>query len=142
MTILRGRHLCFVLLLHFRLFASSSLLSGMWLYVVYVYVCFVAPVCGMSGLSSFRDPSTLNVNFYVLLFTVQLSIIFVNNQLDAQFFFTYVYFYSIYVSGSHVPIIGRINCTNTTSGICHSYCNFRLFTSFQSDIYHMSYLYN
>jgi len=33
--------------------------------------------------------------------------IFVNNQLDAQFFM-YVYFYSLHVSGSHVPIIRRI----------------------------------
>jgi len=45
--------------------------------------------------------------------------IFVNNQLDAQFFFMYVYYYSLHVSGSHVPIIRRINCINTTSGICH-----------------------
>jgi len=45
---------------------------------------------------------------------------FVNNQLDAQFFFMYVCFYSLYVSGSHAPIIRRINCINTTSGICHS----------------------
>jgi hypothetical protein len=45
--------------------------------------------------------------------------IFVNNQLDAQFFFIHVYFYSLDVSGSHVPIIRRINCINTTSGICH-----------------------
>jgi hypothetical protein len=43
-----------------------------------------------------------------------------NNQLDAQFFFMYVDFYSLNVSGSHVPIIRRINCINTTSGICHS----------------------
>jgi hypothetical protein len=57
--------------------------------------------------------------FYVLL-TVHLSIIFVNNQLDAQFLSMYVYFYSVHVSGSHVPIIRRINCINTTSGICHS----------------------
>jgi len=35
-------------------------------------------------------------------------------------FFMYVYFYSLHVSGSHVPIIRRINCINTTSGICHS----------------------
>ena len=56
--------------------------------------------------------------FYVLL-TVHLDIIFVNNQLDAQFFFMYIYFYSLQVSGSHVPIIRRINCINT-SGICHS----------------------
>jgi len=45
---------------------------------------------------------------------------FVNNQLDAQFFFMYVYFYSLRVSGSRLPIIRRINCINTTSGICHS----------------------
>jgi len=46
-------------------------------------------------------------------------LIFVNNQIDAQFFFMYVYFYSLHVSGSHVPIIRRINCINITSGICH-----------------------
>jgi len=61
--------------------------------------------------------------FYVLL-TVHLGIIFVNDQLDAQFFFMYVYFYSLHVSGSHLPIIRRINCINTT---------------FQSDIYQMLY---
>jgi len=46
-------------------------------------------------------------------------LIFVRNQLGAQFFFMYVYFYSLHVSGSHVPIIRIINCINTTSGICH-----------------------
>jgi hypothetical protein len=49
--------------------------------------------------------NTENLFFYVLL-TVYLGIIFVNNQLDAQFFFMYVYFYSLLISGSHVPIIG------------------------------------
>jgi hypothetical protein len=73
------------------------------------------------------------VNLYVLL-TVHLGIIFVNNQLDAQLLFMYFYFYSLHVSGSHVPIIRRINCINTTSGICH-----RTKRSFiQSDIYQMS----
>jgi hypothetical protein len=48
------------------------------------------------------------------------NIIFVNNQLDTQFFLMYIYFYSLHVSGSHVPIIRRINCINTTSGIFHS----------------------
>jgi len=57
--------------------------------------------------------------FYVLLTVQHLGIIFVNNQLDAQIFFMYVYFYSLRVSGSRVPIIRRINCINTTSGICH-----------------------
>jgi hypothetical protein len=51
---------------------------------------------------------------------VHLGIILVNNQFDAQFFFVYVYFYSVHISDSHVPIIRRINCINTTSGICHS----------------------
>ena len=44
--------------------------------------------------------------FYVLL-TVRPGMILVNNQLDTQFFM-YVYFYSLHVSGSHVPIIKRI----------------------------------
>jgi hypothetical protein len=58
-----------------------------------------------------------------------LSRIVVNNQHDAQFFSMYVYFYSLHVSGSHVPIIRRINYINTTSGICH-------------DIYQMLHWYN
>jgi len=45
--------------------------------------------------------------------------LFVNNQLDAKFFFVYVYFYSLHVSGSHVPIIRIINSINKISGICH-----------------------
>jgi len=59
------------------------------------------------------------IQFYVLS-TLHLGIFFVNNQLDTQFFCIYVYFYSLHVSDSHVPIIRRINCINTTSGICHS----------------------
>jgi len=34
--------------------------------------------------------------------------ILVNNQIDLQFFM-YVYFYSLHVSGSHVPIIGEFD---------------------------------
>ena len=41
--------------------------------------------------------------------------------IDGQFFFMYVYFYSVHVLGSHVPIIRRMNCINTTSGICRLY---------------------
>jgi hypothetical protein len=63
---------------------------------------------------------TLFVSSYVLLTVQHLGIIFVNNQIDAQFPFMYVSFYSLHVLGSHVPIIRRINCINTTSGICHS----------------------
>jgi len=46
------------------------------------------------------------IEFYVLL-TVHPSMILVNKQLDAQFF-KYGHLYSLYVSGSHVPIIRRI----------------------------------
>jgi len=35
-------------------------------------------------------------------------------------FFLYVYFYSVHVSDSHVPIIRRVICINATPGICHS----------------------
>ena len=45
------------------------------------------------------------VGFNVLL-TLHLGTIFVNNQLDAQLFFMYVYFYSLHVSGqpcAHLP---------------------------------------
>jgi len=48
----------------------------------------------------------ISVEFYVPL-TVHLGMIFVNNQLDAQFFM-YVYIYSLHILGSHVPIIRRI----------------------------------
>jgi len=57
--------------------------------------------------------------FYILL-TVQLGVILVNNQLDAQFLFKYVYFISLHVSSNLVLIIRRVNCISTTSGICHS----------------------
>ena len=55
-----------------------------------------------------------------LIFRKTVVAIFANNQLDAQFFFMYIYFYSLHVSGSHVPIIRTINCTNAISGTCHS----------------------
>ena len=59
------------------------------------------------------------VEFYVLL-TMHLGIICVNNQLDTQFFFMYVHFYSLHVSDSYVSIITKFNCINTTTGRCHS----------------------
>ena len=47
--------------------------------------------------------------------------VLVNNQLDAQFFFLIlVYYNSLHVSSNRVLIIRRVNCINTTSGICHS----------------------
>ena len=57
--------------------------------------------------------------FYVLL-TVHLDIILFNGQLDAQFFFVYVYFSSLHVSSIQVLIIRRFNCINMIPGICHS----------------------
>ena len=60
------------------------------------------------------------VNFVLL--TEHLGIIFVNKQLDAQFFFMYVYFCSLHVSDSYVTIIRRINCINTISSTYMSLC--------------------
>jgi len=34
-------------------------------------------------------------------------------------FFVYIYSNSLHVLSTPVPIIRRINCINTTSGICH-----------------------
>jgi hypothetical protein len=72
-----------------------------------------------------RDPSSEN------------SEIFISNQFDPQFFFMYVYFYSLHVSGSHVPIIRRINCINEFHPNLHTKRS-----SIQSDIHQMSYCYN
>jgi len=47
---------------------------------------------------------TLFSEFYVLL-TVHFGIIFVNNQLEAQFFFMYVYFYSVHVSIRRIGLV-------------------------------------
>ena len=43
-----------------------------------------------------------------------------NDQLDARFFFVYVYFISLHVSSIQVLIIRRLNCINTISGVCLS----------------------
>jgi len=42
----------------------------------------------------------------------------VNNKRDVHFFFVYIYSNSLHVSSIPVFIIRRINCINTTSGIC------------------------
>jgi hypothetical protein len=58
--------------------------------------------------------------FYVFL-NVHFGIILVNYQPDAQFFFfVYVYSKTLHVLSTYVLIIRRINCINTTSGICHT----------------------
>jgi hypothetical protein len=52
--------------------------------------------------------------YYDILFYVY-HIILTHNS-----FFLYVYFNPLYVSSNLVLIIRRINCVNTTSGLCHS----------------------
>ena len=56
--------------------------------------------------------------FYVML-TLDLGIILFNDQLDAKFFFVYVYFNSLHVSSIQVLIIRRFNCINMVPGMCH-----------------------
>ena len=83
-------------------------------------VCFCQQLDEPSPSSIAFVPISMIIFVFYFLLTVHLATIFVNNQLDPQFFFMYVYFYSLHVSGSHVPIIRRINCINKTSGIYHS----------------------
>jgi hypothetical protein len=52
--------------------------------------------------------------FYVLL-TVHLGSSLVNNQLNAQFFFVYIYSNFLHVSSTSLLIIRRISCSITTS---------------------------
>ena len=52
----------------------------------------------------FQEPFSC---FFFILLTLHLGMTLVNNQVEAQFLM-YVYFYSLHVSGSHVPIIRRI----------------------------------
>jgi len=46
-------------------------------------------------------------------------VLLVNNKPDAQLFFICVYSNPLHVSSNRVLIIGRVNCINTTTGICH-----------------------
>ena len=73
-----------------------------------VHVCSLNSIRLMlfTNTSPLCQLTTRHVVFYVL-FTVHPGIKVVNNQLDTQFFL-YVYFYSLHVSGSHVPIVRRI----------------------------------
>jgi hypothetical protein len=48
------------------------------------------------------------VKNFVLL-TAHLGTIIVNNQLDAQLFFMYVYFYSVHVSVAMCPSSGELH---------------------------------
>ena len=72
------------------------------------------------------------VNKLNVLLTVHLGIFFVNNELDAQYFM-YVYFYSLHVSDSYVPIIRRINCINRHQ-VCVTLCRWPAYqTVFYTD---------
>ena len=68
------------------------------------------------GLRKILSVECTYAGFYVLL-TVNIIKIFVNNQLDAQLLFLYSFI--LHVSSNQVLIISRVNCTNTTSAICH-----------------------
>ena len=68
--------------------------------------------CTVKDSSLLEHDNLLDI-FYVLL-TVHLGIILVNNQLEAQFFFLYVYFDSLHVLSNPVLIIRRINSSFLT----------------------------
>jgi hypothetical protein len=47
--------------------------------------------------------------------------ILVNEQLDAQFFFSYMFIPNLYMFRALTcTSIRRVNCINTTFGVCHS----------------------
>jgi len=71
--------------------------SRLQLWPFYFDLCLVAEIYGLPLGFLGQEGGAM------FLFCITL----VNNQLDAQFFI-YVYFYSLHVSGSHVPIIRRI----------------------------------
>ena len=73
----------------------------------YHYMSLTEGSCGVS--IGINISSKQFYIFYVWL-TVHPGMILAHNQLDPQFFI-YVYFYSLHVSGSHVPIIRRIIAT-------------------------------
>ena len=73
----------------------------------------------IDGLLGIAINFTVTLSVFHVLLTVHPGMILVNNQLDAQFF-TYVHFYSLHVSGSCVPSIGRIIVISAKSGLCHS----------------------
>jgi hypothetical protein len=91
--------------LHFELYELPAITNT----VTFICICNIRDLWKCIG-------TVCTCPYYCNLFCM----IFVNNQLDVQFFFIHVYFYSLHVLGSHVPIIRRINCVNTTPGICHS----------------------
>jgi hypothetical protein len=65
-------------------------------------------------------PFSYRYVYFIRSVPQDINIIPVNDGLDAQFLFLYVYVNSLRVSSNLVLIIRRINCINTTSGICHS----------------------
>ena len=68
-----------------------------------------------------RMLTTPYIKYYVLLVFHLGIILFNDDQLDTQlFFFVYVYFNSLHVSGIQVLIIRRFNFINTISCIRHS----------------------
>jgi hypothetical protein len=74
------------------------------------------PGLGWAVLNKTDHLKELEMEFYVLM-TVLLGTNLVTNKLDAQFLC--IYFTSVHVSSNPVLIIRRINCINTTSGMCH-----------------------
>jgi len=57
--------------------------------------------------NSLSGPQKPVGTFCYALLTLRPGMILVNNQIDAHLF-VYIYFYSLHVPGSHVPIIRRI----------------------------------
>ena len=66
----------------------------------YPWYSFLLEAESTPGSSCGRNDTDIKFEFII-------KMVLVNNQIEAKFF-TYVYFYSLHVSGIHVPIIRRI----------------------------------
>jgi hypothetical protein len=97
--------------------------------VLYRAVCYTEQCVIPSSLQHIGEEELRKMNkrkeidfflYSYVLVTVHRDIILINNQVDAQFLLHNIYFDSLHVSSNLVLIIRRVNCINTTSGICHS----------------------
>jgi hypothetical protein len=108
---------CLVPLLHFRLFASSSCLSGMWLYLVYMCLSDVL-VCRMSGCE-------FTIRYVpVCCLYVCVSDVLVCRMSGCEFTIRYVAICCLYVCVSDVLVCRMSGCEvhNPVCGYMLSIC--------------------
>jgi hypothetical protein len=98
-------------------------------------ICLVCPILNTEAQGSWEMSVVFTIGHDITPQKTQ-TFVQINNQIDAQFIplslslhtyiyiylfvYLFIYFDSLPVSSNLVLIIRRVNCFNTTSGICHS----------------------